>query len=111
MLWLTGFKQTLAPSASAAHPRRIAIRLAQGCRFDLYVLDQRFPDGTGVELCSKIREFDPFALIIIYSGAAYESDRNEALHAGARAYLVKPAVDELVETVNRLLDESDGAVI
>jgi DNA-binding response OmpR family regulator len=72
--------------------------------FDLYLLDNWLPGGSGVELCRKIRETDTSTPIIFYSGAALESEREEALAAGAHAYLVKPVdVSLLVETVNKLL--------
>jgi DNA-binding response OmpR family regulator len=73
-------------------------------RFDLYLLDNWLPGGSGVELCRKIRETNTSTPIIFYSGAALESEREEALTAGAQAYLVKPVdVSLLVETVKNLL--------
>jgi DNA-binding response OmpR family regulator len=73
-------------------------------RFDLYLLDNWLPGGSGVELCLKIRETDTATPIIFYSGAALDSEREEALAAGAQAYLVKPLdVSLIVETVNKLL--------
>jgi DNA-binding response OmpR family regulator len=73
-------------------------------RFDLYLLDNWLPGGSGVELCKKIRQSDPSAPIIFYSGAGMESEREEALEAGAQVYLVKPAdIAVLVETVRLLL--------
>lgn len=72
--------------------------------FDLYLLDNWLPGGSGVDLCSKIRESDSSTPIIFYSGAAYQSDIDTALEAGAQAYLVKPDdTGKLVETVRRLL--------
>lgn len=72
--------------------------------FDLYLLDNWLPGGSGVELCLKIRETDTSTPIIFYSGAAHKSEREEALAAGAQAYLVKPLdVSLIVETVNKLL--------
>ena len=74
-------------------------------RFDLYLLDNWLPGGSGVAICRRIRETNPSAPIIFYSGAALESEREEALAAGAQVYLVKPAdVALLVETVKRLLE-------
>jgi DNA-binding response OmpR family regulator len=75
-------------------------------RFDLYLLDNWLPGGSGVELCLKIRETDTSTPIIFYSGAALESEREEALAAGAQAYLVKPMdVSLIVETVRKLLGD------
>jgi DNA-binding response OmpR family regulator len=73
-------------------------------RFDLYLLDNWMLGGSGVELCREIRRSDPSTPIVFYSGAALESEREEALQAGVQAYLVKPGdVVILVETVRRLL--------
>jgi len=74
-------------------------------RFDLYLLDNWLPGGSGVELCRKIRETDSSTPIVFYSGAALDSEREEALAAGAQAYLIKPLdVAALVETIKNLLD-------
>jgi CheY-like chemotaxis protein len=80
-----------------------ALTLAQRQSFNLYILDARFPDGKGLSLCSQIRQFDPHTPIIIYSGAVYDSDREEAERAGATAFVPKPDVDLLIETVSQLL--------
>jgi CheY-like chemotaxis protein len=42
---------------------------------------------------------------MFYSGAAYDSDRQQALSAGAQAYLVKPSdIARLLEIARQLLD-------
>jgi len=59
---------------------------------------------SGVDLCKKIREFDPLTAVLFYSGAAYESDKQQAFTAGAQGYLVKPVDnDELIEEVFGLI--------
>jgi CheY-like chemotaxis protein len=82
---------------------REALQIAQNGSFNLYVLDAWFPVEAGISLCRKIREFDPHTPIIFYSGAAFDSDKQEALYAGANAFVAKPYVEELVETIHRLL--------
>jgi DNA-binding response OmpR family regulator len=73
-------------------------------RFDLYLLDNWLPGGTGIDLCREIREGDTTTPVIFYSGAAYESDRQEAREAGAQAYLIKPTeIAKLMETVKDFL--------
>ena len=87
-----------------------ALDLAQSNRFDLYMLDNWIVGGSGIALCKKLREFDSTTPILFYSGAAYESDKREALASGAQAYLVKPVDnDELVEVVFRLIGEAQKA--
>ena len=72
--------------------------------FDLYLLDNWLPGGSGLDLCKRIREIDSVTPIIFYSGAAYASDKDAAIKAGAQAYLVKPEdTGILVKTVRQLL--------
>jgi OmpR-family two-component system manganese-sensing response regulator len=81
-----------------------ALRLAAAKEFDLYVLDYRFPDMTGIEVCKKIREIDPNTRIMFFTGEAHEHERQKMLDACANAYLVKPAdIDKLTETAEQLL--------
>ncbi|HVG35307.1 MAG TPA: response regulator [Pyrinomonadaceae bacterium] len=73
--------------------------------FDLYILDNWLPGASGVELCLEIREHDSTTPIMFYSGAGYDSDREQAMNAGAQAYLVKPSdIANLLETAGQLLE-------
>jgi|SRR5262245_32066477 len=93
------------------------LRLARQGYFDLYILDNWLPDGTGVELCRRIREFDPHTPIVFYSGIHYVHDAREAMRAGAQAYLTKPvnayelnrAIAQLVADVGEKVVEARRA--
>lgn len=68
---------------------------------DLVLLDLRMPglDGFGVLRELRLRE-DQAPPVVILSAKAMEEDRNAALAAGAKAYLVKPfTVAQLVGAV------------
>jgi two-component system alkaline phosphatase synthesis response regulator PhoP len=67
--------------------------------FDVYLLDTRLPDGSGIELCRRIRTLDAETPIVFYSAAAQDSMRAEALAAGAQDYVVKPALPSEVARV------------
>jgi len=86
-----------------------ALAKTQAEEFDLYVLDKRLPDGSGTDLCRMLNEIKPGVPCIFYTGDSYEVHRQEAFAAGARAYVPKPDVDGLIETVHRLLSERDCA--
>ena len=86
-----------------------ALELAREREFDLYVVDKRLPDGSGLELCKRLNESTPGIPVILYSGEAYEVVRQKALDAGARAYVTKPDIEQLVETIQRLLSEKKSA--
>ena len=81
------------------------VRLACENSYDLYLLDSWLPDGSGLDLCRKIREFDARTPILFYSAAAYEIDRELALNSGAQGYLTKPTLNtELCDLVSRLIN-------
>ena len=82
-----------------------ALRLVFDERFDLYILDAQLTDGTGVNLCEKIREIDPHTPIMFYADDAEESQQQQAFCVGATAYVAKPHIDQLVETVDCLLNK------
>jgi DNA-binding response OmpR family regulator len=84
-----------------------ALALVRTDNFDLYVLDRRLPDGTGIELCMRLVEVTPDVHCIFYTGDAYEVHRRQALEAGADEYIAKPDIDALIEGVHRLLTDRD----
>lgn len=77
-----------------------ALKLSQFENFDLILLETRFPDGCGFELCRKIIESKPHTPVIFYSGDAAEADKKLGLAAGARIYLTKPHFDSLTAAVS-----------
>ena len=44
-----------------------ALQLATTQKFDLYVLDKHLPDGSGLELCTKLNEVTPGVPCIFYT--------------------------------------------
>ena len=56
---------------------------------DVVLLDLELPDGDGVNVCRKLRQRTDIAIIVI-TAYGEESDRVNALDAGADDYLVKP---------------------
>ena len=86
------------------------IALAGSQHFDLYLLDSWLPDGSGLDLCRQIREFDKATPILFYSAAAYEIDKDQALNCGAQAYLIKPSQpSELCKLVASLIETHRGS--
>jgi CheY-like chemotaxis protein len=86
-----------------------ACDMATRNHYDLYVLDKRLPDGTGVELCGTLQKLTPDVPCIFYTGDAYEIHRREALAAGAAAYVAKPDIEGLIDAVHQLLANSECA--
>jgi len=80
-----------------------ALSLVQAEHFDLLLLDTWLPDLDGVELCRRVRVLDPHTPVLFYSGAAFDDDKKRAIEAGATAYVAKPDVDRLLESVRELV--------
>jgi two-component system, NtrC family, response regulator AtoC len=79
------------------------IGLARSQPLALYILDNRLPDGTGVEACVILKRLTPEIPVLFCSAAAFDHDRQEALAAGAAVYLTKPVeLDSLMDTVRKL---------
>ena len=86
-----------------------ALGLVKNKNFDLYVLDKRLPDGSGIELCKKLSGATPEVPCMFYTGDAYEMHRLEAAAAGAERYVAKPDIDGLIEGVRTLLAQRECA--
>ena len=95
---------------SAATPEE-GLRLAAAQRFDLYLLDYRLARMTGVEVCRALRQTDADTPIMFFTCEARAPERQQAMEAGANAYLVKPDdLKKLTETVKQLLGAQDPAM-
>jgi CheY-like chemotaxis protein len=86
-----------------------AMEFARTEAFDLYVLDKRLPDGSGMDLCIMLNALTPGVPCIFYTGDTYEVHRQQAITAGAKAYVPKPNVEALIDTVHRMLSERECA--
>jgi CheY-like chemotaxis protein len=80
------------------------LELAQEINFDLYILDVRLPDGTGVELCQKLRGLNSKIPILYYSAYGDEADHENALKTCGDAYLKKPVcIADIQDSIATLL--------
>ena len=93
----------------SAHRIDEALRLAAENQFDLYVVDKRLPDGSGLELVKQLSQLTPSVPSIVYTGDAFEIHREQAMAAGAHAYVCKPDIDKLIQTVQSFLSERECA--
>ncbi|MGI8811384.1 MAG: response regulator [Pyrinomonadaceae bacterium] len=96
------YEMTFANTVKDALPR------IENEEFDLYILDNWLPDGTGIELCRIIRNLRPFSPIVFTSAVGMKDSIDEAVGAGANRYLLKPVEpDILCSVVKELLDPID----
>lgn len=92
------------------HEARLAedgLELCASVRPDLVILDLGLPDMRGQEFISKLREWSRVPIIVV-SVQRSESDKVEALDAGANDYLTKPfGISELMARIRVVLRNLD----
>jgi two-component system KDP operon response regulator KdpE len=88
---------------------REAEQLATSHNPEVYLLDLGLPDGDGIELARRLREWTR-APIIVLSARGREEDKVNALDAGADDYLTKPfGVNELLARLRVALRRAQAA--
>jgi len=82
-----------------------AVPLARSGRFDLYLLESRLPDGAGLDLCRRLREFDSQTPILFYV-ATISFTRQQVSEAGGQGYVRKlDGIEALQQSISGLLHE------
>lgn len=72
-------------------------------RVDAAIVDLLLPDGDGIELCVRLREWSEMPIIVL-SAVGEEAQKVRALRAGADDYVTKPVgPDELVARLEAVL--------
>lgn len=95
---LADYELTVTHTLASAKPHY------QSRHFDIFMLDNWLPDGSGIDFCREIRSHHPDTPIIFTSAAAMNENIAEATNAGATRYVIKPFDPfELQEIVKELL--------
>lgn len=79
-----GYDITSAPNAGAA-----ADKLNSG-KYDLVLLDINLPDGSGYDLCRRIKPEQPDTMVIFLTANDQERDQIHGYEVGAVDYITKP---------------------
>ncbi len=88
---------------------REAEQLATSHNPDVFILDLGLPDGDGIDLARRLREWTR-APIVVVSARGREEDKVNALDAGADDYLTKPfGVNELLARLRVALRHASAA--
>ena len=97
-LEIEGYEVTTVGDAACAWEQLDQPRLPE-----LLVLDWNLPDGSGLELCQRMRKAGIKLPVLMLTGHDDVSDRVLALDAGVDDYLVKPfSVEELLARLRAL---------
>ncbi|MGI8573265.1 MAG: response regulator transcription factor [Solirubrobacteraceae bacterium] len=92
-----------------------ALDVAAVKRPDAAIIDLVLPDGDGIEVCRRLREWSDMPLIVL-SAVGEEDAKVRALAAGADDYVTKPfgpreLVARLQANLRRIAPEPDEAVV
>ncbi len=80
-----------------------SMRRIPALRPDVAVLDCRLPDGSGVEVCRRVRSQDPGIAVIMLTSFEDDEVVLDAILAGAAGYLLKQVRgDDLLQAVHRV---------
>ena len=80
------------------------ISMYANLRPDFVTMDIVMPEPNGIEAVKSIREFDPFAKIIMVTALGQEAMVVEALKAGASDLIIKPyKAGKVVQAVDKLI--------
>ncbi|HZS06503.1 MAG TPA: response regulator [Blastocatellia bacterium] len=72
--------------------------------FDLILCELKLMDGSGLELCQRIRQTRPQTVVLILSEPVAHRYEAEALQSGAAAFLLKPIeCSQLDKVIRRVL--------
>jgi two-component system KDP operon response regulator KdpE len=101
--------------ALPAGPMEEALDIAAVRAPDAAIIDMMLPDGDGVELCRKLREWTAIPVIVL-SAVGDEDAKVRALAAGADDYVTKPfgpreLIARLEANLRRTAGESEDAVM
>ena len=87
-----------------------AVKLYLELQPDLVTMDIVMPKRSGIEAVRSILAEDPQAQVVMCSALGQETLVMEALHAGAKNFIVKPfKPDAVLSTLDRLLEKEDMA--
>lgn len=85
------------------------LREARRNDYSAIILDNRFGDGTSLDVCREINSFAPETPVIFCSGEARKAEIAKAIEAGGDRYFVKPVdFDKLAVVVKKLIEEAES---
>jgi DNA-binding response OmpR family regulator len=81
------------------------LNLITSSTFDLILLDWVFDDGTGIDLCKRLRDNGTHVPVLFCSGVGNRAEIEKAMRAGAQGFLIKPVdVNDLLQNIGRFVN-------
>jgi len=97
-----GHRAGLELTASAGTGEE-AIRLAEGARPDVILMDQRLPGTNGAQTTAQILSRLPATKVVMLTGGGTDDEMLDAVEAGVSGYLIKTSrVAEIADAIARV---------
>jgi DNA-binding NarL/FixJ family response regulator len=96
--WLRKLVLQIFPGATISESSRIgdAIELVAAVKFDLALIDLGLPDGSGVDVVTRLRDIQPDAQSVVVTIHDDDEHLFPALQAGAFGYILKEQPREMI---------------
>jgi len=100
----------IAADLVVAYDGEQALRFLPSQRFDLVILDLNLPKADGHAILQKYARVEGSPTIVMFTSSSSPTDRDAALAAGAKEYVVKPTLlDEFIQSVQGILERWSDA--
>ena len=101
------FLQKKGYETEASHSGSKGIAKFKESKFDVVLCDFRLGDKEGREVLKEIKNFDPYAIVIIITGYSDIKTAVDVIKAGAFDYITKPLIpEEVLNVIGRALQQS-----
>ena len=103
--WLRKLVLQIFPAAEITESARVAdaLSLVQALKFDLALIDLGLPDGSGVDVVTRLRDLQPEVQSVVVTIHDDDEHLFPALQAGAFGYILKEQARELItEQLHRI---------
>ena len=96
--WLRSLVVQVFPTAQVSEASRVhdALELVSAIKFDLALVDLGLPDGSGVDVVTKLRDVQPETQSVVVTIHDDDEHLFPALQAGAFGYILKEQPRELI---------------
>jgi DNA-binding NarL/FixJ family response regulator len=96
--WMRKLVLQVFPGATISESARVhdAVALVAAVKFDLALIDLGLPDGSGVDVVTKLRDVQPEAQSVVVTIHDDDEHLFPALQAGAFGYILKEQARELI---------------
>src|SRR6201985_2902521 len=100
------FLQKKGFETEASHSGGKGIAKFKESKFDVVLCDFRLGDKEGREVLKEIKQFDPYAIVIIITGYSDIKTAVDVIKSGAFDYITKPLIpEEVLNVISRALQQ------